>query len=151
MNRRVMSRVMAPMIRRMRLLLTRAVVRIVDPVALMQRLQVEALAGEVLDGVEHFEAYGLTSRAQAGSEAIVASLGGTRSHAVAIVVSDRRYRVKNLAAGEVCLYTDEDIGGPHRIHFKRNREIHLIAGVSSIVIKPSGIILTAPAIDMVKV
>lgn len=139
-----------PYARRIRLAAARAVVRLVDDAIALQLLQVDLLAGETRDGVERFQEYGFTCHPHAGAEAVAVSLGGNRAHTLIIAVDDRRYRVKNLAAGEVCLYTDEDQGGPHRIHLKRGREIHLIAGASSIVMTPAGITITAPSVDFVE-
>jgi len=150
MNLRSLSRLLAPLERRIKLLATRAVVRLVDPDQFMQELQVEGLSNELLDGVEHWEAYGLTSRPHPGAEALLLSLGGRRSHAVAVSVADRRYRIKNLSTGEVALYTDEDQDGGHRIHFKRGKEIHVVAGASSIVMTPAGITITTPNLDIIK-
>ena len=88
----------------------------------MQVLQVVVYAGDVRDGVEHFEPYGFTScPADApsdgrGAEAIVVDLGGCSDHPVAIVVGDRRYRVTGLAKGEVCIHDDQG----QRIHLKRD-------------------------------
>lgn len=100
--------------RRLQLMVTRAVVRLVDPSTLMQQLQVERLPGEVLDRIEHFEGYGRTAHAPAGAESIVL---GRRGRLVAISVAHRQFRVRNLAAGEQALY--DDLGNV--IHFKRDR------------------------------
>jgi len=101
------SRLMAPLKRRLRVLFTRGVVRLIEPATLMQSVQVEGLAGELMSGVEHFEAYGLTAHPHPGAEALLAALGGDRSHTVAVTVADRRYRLTNLAPGEVALYDDK--------------------------------------------
>ncbi|WP_330178314.1 phage baseplate assembly protein domain-containing protein [Candidatus Vondammii sp. HM_W22] len=50
--------------RRLRLLVSRAVGRLVDPSTLLQTLQLELLRGELLDGVEHVEGYGLGTPAR---------------------------------------------------------------------------------------
>lgn len=50
---------------------------------------------------------GFTSAAQNGAEAVVLFPGGGRSHGVAVVVADRRFRLKGLARGEVALYDDQ--------------------------------------------
>lgn len=71
-----------------------------------QELQVKLHEDEVEDDVEHFEPYGFTSRPRAGAEAITVSVGGDRSHLVAIVVGDRRYRITTLAEGEVAIHND---------------------------------------------
>ncbi|WP_241085724.1 phage baseplate assembly protein domain-containing protein [Candidatus Vondammii sp. HM_W22] len=150
MSESAIRRLIDPMRRRLRLLVSRAVGRLVDPSTLLQTLQLELLRGELLDGVEHVEGYGLTAHPPAGFEAISASLGGDRGHTVCLSAFHRRFRLQNLAPGEVALYTDEDQNGGHRIRFKRGQEIHLVAGASSIVMTPAGITITAPTIDIVK-
>lgn len=107
MNVSAINRMLAPIKRRVQLILSRGVGHLVNPNAQMQELQIELLSGEVLDGVEHFEPYGYTSNPKPGYEPIAASLAGKRSHTVCIVAADRRYRLKGLAEGEVALYTDE--------------------------------------------
>lgn len=86
---------------------------------MMQTLQVRLTAGELKDNVEHFEPYGLTSNPLPGAEVLTLFLGGDRSNAVVVVASDRRYRIKELAPGEVAIYTDEG----DKVHFKRGRVI----------------------------
>lgn len=146
---RAIQRVTAPLTRRVRLMVARGVVSLVNDALKVQGLQVQLLPGEVRD-MERFQNYGFTSHPHPGAEACAAFVGGNRDHGIVLAVDDRRYRLKGLAQGEVAIYTDEDQSG-HRIHLKRGNEIHLIAGASSIVIKPSGITLAAPAVDVVKV
>ncbi|PZW65268.1 phage baseplate assembly protein V [Pseudomonas sp. URMO17WK12:I1] len=86
----------------------------------MQTLQVRLFAGEIKDGVEHFEPYGFTARPHEGAEGIALFLGD-RSHGVVVCVADRRFRLKELEPGEVALYTDEG----DRFHFKRGRRVEL--------------------------
>ena len=50
-----------------------------------------------------------------GAEAIAAAVGGARGHLLALVVGDRRYRLKNLKEGEVALY--DDLG--HKVYLTR--------------------------------
>ena len=95
---------------------------------LMQTLQVRLTAGELKDGVEHFEPYGLTSNPLPGAEVLTMFLGGDRSHAVVLVAADRRYRIQELEPGEVVIYTDEG----DRIHFKRGRIIDIETGTLNI-------------------
>lgn len=87
----------------------------------MQSLQIRLTAGELKDGVEHFEPYGFTCNPLPGAEVLTAFLGADRSHAVVVVASDRRYRIKEVAPGEVVIYTDEG----DKIHFKRGRIIDI--------------------------
>lgn len=96
----------APIEQRIRMAVARAIVTLVDDAHQAQELQLELLAGEGQDAVERMQNYGLTSHPQPGAEAIVVCPGGLRSHAVAIVVEDRRYRLQGLQQGEVALYDD---------------------------------------------
>jgi hypothetical protein len=96
--------------------LTRASFVQADDTKLMQEAQVQLFAGEQQAGVEHFMPYGFSHVPQPPSsgggirqvaEAIFAFLGGNRSHGVALVVGDRRYRLGNLQPGEVGLHDDQ--------------------------------------------
>lgn len=69
-----------------------------------RQLAFKGRAGEVDDGVEHFETYGLTSSPPAGAQGVYLSIGGDPEHGVIICVGDRRVRIKTLKNGEVCLY-----------------------------------------------
>ena len=102
-------------------LLVRGTVVLGNAAKKMQALQMRLLAGEVKDGLEHFEPYGLTSHPLPGAEGIAAFLGGDRSHGVVLVVSDRRYRIQAMEPGEVAIYTDEG----DKIHLKRGRIIDI--------------------------
>ena len=144
----VFGRLAAPLKRRVLLMIGRAVVTLIDDARRMQTLQLVALAGETIDGAERFQQYGLSAHPQPGAEALLLTPGGIRQHPIVAAVDDRRYRPRGLAQGEVCLYTDEDGEQTHRIHLARGREIRLIAGASSIVLRPDGITLTAPRIDL---
>lgn len=73
----------------------------------LQTLQLRLTAREVKDNVEHFEPYGFTSNPKDGAEALVAFLGGDRSHGVAFMVTDRRVRLQGLQPGEVAIFTHE--------------------------------------------
>ena len=102
-------------------ILVRGTLSLVNGAKKMQVLQVKLLAGEVKDGMEHFEPYGFTSNAQAGAEVLAGFFGGDRSHGVVICVADRRFRLQGLQSGEVALYTDEG----DKLHFKRGRVIEI--------------------------
>lgn len=138
MGPRELLKFLAPLRLRVAQLVERAVVKVVNDQLKMQGLQVAILADEVRDGVERFQEYGFTSNPHPEAEAIVVSLGGTRNRAAVIAVDDRRYRLKNLASGEVALYTDEG----DKIHFKRGRVIDVVAGAELKVTAP---IVTANA------
>jgi len=148
---REIAKLLAPLSRRLRLMASRAVLSLISDATGMQIVQVKLLNGEVRDGIERVQNYGFTSVPLPGAEAIFLSLGGDRDHGIVITADDRRYRIKGLQGGEVAIYTDEDkAGADHRIHFKRGKEIHLVAGASSIVMTPTGITITTPNLDIVK-
>lgn len=117
---RTLQKLLAPLRRRLSLIVTRAVLTLVDDARLLQEVQVKLLADEVMDGVERFQEYGFTSVPHAGAEGVALSVGGHRSNTVVIAVDDRRYRLKGLQNGEVALYTDEDQAEHgHRIVLRR--------------------------------
>ncbi|WP_338919210.1 phage baseplate assembly protein V [Pseudomonas silesiensis] len=105
----------------MRNILARGLVALGNSASKLQSLQLRLLAGEVKDNVEHLEPYGFTACPQEGAEALAGFIGGDRSHAVVIVIADRRFRLQGLKSGEVALYTDEG----DRLHFKRGRIIDI--------------------------
>jgi len=97
---------MNPLEARLRGMIGRAIVRLVDDARQEQEVQLELLADESQDAVERIQPYGFTAHPHAGAEAIVGCVGGLRSHMIALVVGDRRYRLAGLEAGEVALYDD---------------------------------------------
>jgi phage baseplate assembly protein V len=148
---KLVARMTAPLARRIRLIAARAVITLIDDASKLQGAQVKLLADEVRDQVERFQQYGYTSVPFPGAEGIYLSLNGSRDHGVVICIDDRRYRITGLQAGEVAIYTDEDkADGKHRIVLKRGKEIHLVAGESSFVMKPEGITIRTPAFDLNK-
>jgi phage baseplate assembly protein V len=88
-------------------MISRCTVVLVNAARKLQTLQARILAGEVKDGVEHMEPYGFTSHPHEGAEGVALFPGGDRSHAVVLVVADRRYRLQGLKAGEAALYDDQ--------------------------------------------
>jgi len=117
----IIKRVTAPLARRVRLMVGRGVVELVDDSLKMQGLQVTLLDGEVRDGVERMQQYGFTGRPFKDAEALLVAVGGNRGHLVAVAIDDRRYRPKTLAEGEVALYTHEGI----KVLCKVGGEVHL--------------------------
>ncbi|MHA6305711.1 phage baseplate assembly protein V [Hafnia paralvei] len=88
-------------------MLARAVVTGLNTASKCQMLQVDLLAGEPKENVEHLEPYGFTSAPLVSAEGFALFPDGDRSHGVILMVSDRRYRIKGLKSGEVAIYTDE--------------------------------------------
>lgn len=148
---RSLHKLLAPLRQRIAFLFARGVVHITNSDTALQTLQVELLKGEMLDGIEHIEPYGFTSNPHLGGEVIAASLAGNRKHSVVLVASDRRYRKKNLVAGEVAIYTDE---GDY-ILLSRGRIVQVVAGTRVRVTAPdveivasTRVTLTSPQVDV---
>jgi phage baseplate assembly protein V len=118
---RTVQKLMAPLARRISMLLGRGVVKLINDAGGRQLLQVSILADEVRAEVERFQNYGITSFPFEGAEVVTASVGGSRDHTIVLVVDDRRYRLQGLEQGEVALYDDQG----QKIHLKRNKEIEI--------------------------
>ncbi|MGE4310297.1 phage baseplate assembly protein V [Desulfovibrio sp.] len=88
-------------------LVGRAVLYAVNAAPGCQTLQVQVLADETQDDVEHVEPYGFTSNPLPGAEGVVLNVGGRRGSAVGFNFGNRSFRVAGLKSGEVCIYTDE--------------------------------------------
>lgn len=117
-------RLLAAFHRRLVLLASRAVVLQSTDSGALQRLQVRALAGEALDGVERLGEYGFASRPLPGATGLLVCLGGNRDHPVMVGTEDTRHRLRDLEPGEVALYTDEG----DLIVLRRGRTIEIVAG-----------------------
>lgn len=96
-------------------MLARGKVASVKATTKMQTLQVEMLAGEAKDRLEHFEPAGFTSCPKPGAEAVAAFFDGDRSHGVVLIVADRRYRLTTLVPGEVAIFDDQG----QKVHITR--------------------------------
>lgn len=125
---------------RVRLMIGRAIVRLVDDAARAQALQVELLSDEVQDDVERFQNYGLTAHPHPGAEAVTVCAGGLRSHAIVIAVEDRRYRLTGLQQGEVALY--DDLGNL----VKLGREAIEITGAAKVAVAAPEVSVTADSV-----
>lgn len=124
------ARFLKPLEGRVRLMISRAIVRLVDDATKAQSVQIELLEDESQDAVERYQDYGITSVPHPGAEAIAVSVGGLRSHAIVIKVEDRRYRLTGLEQGEVALF--DDLGqlvklGRERIEIVSDNEVKVIA------------------------
>lgn len=124
MNGSNLRAMLAPLQRQVAMMAARAVVRLVNDREARQRLQLEILADELQDDVERAQDYGFTSHPLPGCDAFLLCSGGSREQAVAVAVDDRRHRPRDLAAGEVALYTDEG----DRVVLRRGRVVEVTAG-----------------------
>lgn len=123
------SRALGPLRRGLALMVGRGLVRVVDDAPGNQELQLDLLADETRDRVEHVQPYGFTAHPIPGAEAVAVCPAGSRDHVVVVVVGDRRYRLAGLAEGEVAVY--DDLG--KSITLKRDGSV-VIDGQSLLII-----------------
>jgi len=76
----ILRRLLAPLQRRIMLIIGRAVIKAVNDDSKMQALQISLLNGELRDGVERVQNYGFTSHPHNGAEGVCLFVGGDRSH-----------------------------------------------------------------------
>lgn len=79
-------------------------VTVVNATGPTQKVQVQAMADEVLDDVQHYEPFGFTAQPVAGMQALVLFKGGNRTQPIATVIFSPGERPTDLQPGEVCLY-----------------------------------------------
>ena len=104
---RAINKITAPLRRGLKLVVGRGVILGTDDNAKLKTAQVKLLDGEIRDGVEMFEQYGLTSNPLPLAEAVLVAVGGNRDHLIAIANGDRRTRKNGLVPGEVAVYHHE--------------------------------------------
>lgn len=110
-----------PVKSRISAMIGRGVLSLVDDQLKMQLVQCSFLDEETRDKLENFQPYGFTYHAQPGAEVVALFPQGNRDHGIVVCIADRRFRLKELAAGEVALYTDE---GDY-FYFKRGNKVEL--------------------------
>lgn len=136
MNIEALNRFIEPLVNRIMLMIGRGVLLAINDAEGRQTIKASVLAGETQENVERLNNYGFTSVPLAGAEPVIIYPSGDRSHGIAIVVEDKRYRLKGLANGEVALYDDQGT----KIHLKRGNEIEITAGTGVTIDTPDTLI-----------
>lgn len=126
---RALEKILAPLKRRVRLMVSRAILTAIDDSKGLQQVQLTALSDEVLDRVERLQEYGFTSVPLKGGSALIVCVGGSRSHPVVIATDDPRHRPTGLQPGEVAIYTQSG----SRINLKNGGIIELIAATKIVL------------------
>lgn len=116
---------LAPFKRRVRTMIMRAVVEMVNESGKTQLLQVSRTEDLLDDEVERFQQFGFSSVPLKDAEAIVLLLGGSADHPVITNVDDKRFRPTSLAEGETCLYVVQNNAGVIRVWCKNNGDVLL--------------------------
>lgn len=120
----------APLQRRVGLMLLRGTLGNIDDTQNMQSVQVQHLSDQARDDVERFQQFGFTSVPSQGAEVIVVAIGGDSDHPIAVVVDDRRYRPTGLSEGESAVYTKQN---GIRVYAKQDGSLELGTSPSEFV------------------
>lgn len=120
--RELFDRMLSPIRRRLRLIVSRGVVTASDDDARLQTLSLDLLADEHRAAVPRLQQYGLSSRPKDGVEVLTLAVGGDRTQMVAVACDDRRARPTGLLPGEVCLWTPD---GGRRVHCRADGQVDL--------------------------
>lgn len=70
-----LKRFMKPLTTRVQTMIVRGVIKLVNDKTKIQQIQASLLAGELKDGIEHYQEYGLSTNPPAGTEALVVFCG----------------------------------------------------------------------------
>ncbi len=97
-------KIIAPIKRKIMLLIGRCILSAIKNTEGTQKIQVVGLKNETITGIERYQEYGLETYPKKDSEVLILFLNGDREQGVAVCIHDRRYRPKNLSEGDVCLY-----------------------------------------------
>lgn len=99
-----LGRVMAPMARRLRLMVGRCLLVATNDALQRQNVQVKLLSGEVADDVEHYQQAGFTSVPLPGAVGLFLASGGKRSGIAALLLENKEKRLNGLEAGDAAVY-----------------------------------------------
>ena len=127
-----LSHLLRPLATRLANTVARAVVQLVDDDKKRQLAQLGVLAGETVDGAEHFQPYGFSSVPLAGAEAVVVFPNGDRSHPLVVATSDNRHRPTGGEPGQVTMH-----------HYKGAKVTMLENGDIEVTPGPSGEVLVS--------
>lgn len=126
---RVVSKLVAPLARKVRIMVGRCIIDAVDDSKKMQAVKVQVLEGMVRDDVEHFQPGGLSHVAPRGAEGIFLAVGGSSDHGILIMASERTKRPTGLQPGETMLYA---VDGGH-LHLKSDGSASFVPAGSGII------------------
>jgi phage baseplate assembly protein V len=101
-----LQRQITAMQRRVQSTATRGVVTLVSDKEKTQRFQVELLADETEDDVEHFQPMGWSWATEPGAESVCIAIGGDRAHTIALCANDPSKRPKSAKPGTGGCYKD---------------------------------------------
>jgi len=129
-----LNRFLEPIRVRIRMIVSRAIVSLIDDSKNMQIVQLNLMKDETKDGVERVQNYGFTSHPKPDAQAVVLFVSGNRDHGLVVALDDSRYRLKDLPEGGVAVY---DFDGNY-IKLTEANGIEIEAPNQKVTIKASG-------------
>ncbi|MGL4710363.1 MAG: phage baseplate assembly protein V [Aeromonas veronii] len=99
-----LSRLTAPLLRRMRLIAGRCMLDAVNDDLQKQNVQIRLLAGESASEVENFQQAGFTSVPLPGAVGLYLATGGKRTSLASFLLENKARRKRGLKPGESCIY-----------------------------------------------
>lgn len=129
-----LNRLLEPIRNRIRMVVSRAIVTLIDDSTAIQLVQLSILQGEAKNRVERVQNYGFTSHPMKDNEAVVVFVNGNRDHGLVVAVDDSRYRLKNLPEGGVAVY---DYDGNY-VKLTKANGIEIEAPNQKVTVKASG-------------
>ncbi|NRA02910.1 MAG: phage baseplate assembly protein [Myxococcales bacterium] len=136
---KLVAKATAPIKTRVNNMLVRTVVAAINDDTGFQQVTTSALAGELPDQVEHMQPGGLSHVALPTAEGLMVCIGGSRSHAIALMLANRSMRPKGLLPGETAIWTagPSPLGGL-KILCKADGSIEVTPGGITPVMKIAG-------------
>jgi phage baseplate assembly protein V len=121
---KIIKRCLKPVQIKIAMLIGRCVLLATNDTKGIQTIKAQVMAGEVMEDVERFQNYGMTSHVPSNSEGVILFPLGNREHGICVALDNRNVRLKQLEQGEVALYTDEG----DTIILKRGNKIEINGG-----------------------
>lgn len=102
-------KIMAPLKRRVQMMVGRCVLNLVDDAVPIQKVQITILDSEIHDQVERLQNFGFSSVPLAGARGVTLAIGGDRAHQVIVAVDDGRHRPTDMEPGECAMYNSHGV------------------------------------------
>lgn len=99
------KKIVAPLSRRVTLIVSRCVLNLIDDSTPTQKAQVEFFTDEVFDDGEVWQHFGFSSHPPKGTEGVALFLGGERQSPLIVATENKDKRPLNLEEGETCVYS----------------------------------------------
>jgi phage baseplate assembly protein V len=132
-----------------RSMLRRATLIDTDDAGKQQKMRVKGLAGEELKDVVRVQPYGFTSHPPAGSEGLIASLGGRSDRAMLLGVEHPQHRPAGLGPGSTAIYDQHgNIVSlvQANLRIKHSTEIVIEVGGTKITLSAAGVQIDGPSV-----